>query len=207
MTGSGGRVRPWPKLEGLTRGNRYPETCWGGVLYSRSLSGWGKWHINHSGRREVLAVRALGAHGPVATPPAPPRLCIGSLPSRERADGGCHLTCPLHQVPPHTSHLLGSSNQSQLRPPWCQVGTEGLVWFGVPQARAGAQWRPAASTGGDRRAGPELSERRKSHGPVVNTSSAGQAVQAPRGPRAQLPQCLLPPPQPPLALGHACGHL
>lgn len=30
----------------------------------------------------------------------------------ERADGGCHPTCPLHQAPPHTRHLLQPSDQS-----------------------------------------------------------------------------------------------
>lgn len=64
VPGSGGGVRPWPRLEGLRRGSGHTETCWGEVLYSWAWSGWRESCTHHPRRREGLAIGALGSPGP-----------------------------------------------------------------------------------------------------------------------------------------------
>lgn len=87
-----------------------------GELGTLRLAGEGSGLLGFGGKRapthrpkreEGLAVEPQGAQGPVANPLAPPGLCTGTLPSKERADGGCRFTCPLGQSPTATRHLPG----------------------------------------------------------------------------------------------------
>lgn len=123
MPGSGGGVRPWPKLQGLRSGNGYPETCCGGGPVLLEFEQVGR--MEHQSPQEERGpgywnLREPKAQWPLLQP-LPSSTGEASPAWREQmvdATSPAPPACPS----PHRL-LLGPSDQSQFRPPWCQAGT------------------------------------------------------------------------------------